>query len=113
MRKLTKSQVKKIRAAYCAGDPVSSICHQYRISQSTTYSILNNQEYHDPEYQPTIRPKEVLLDVGAVEIGRWRSEGSSWCRISRLIEAETGHFVRAERIRCWYRDQSKSWAAAS
>ena len=113
MTKLTRSQAKNIRHAYCEEhSPVSELKKKYKVSQAVIYEVLNNQRFHDPDYQPIMRPRQILRQFGLLEISRLRSEGYSWVDVSRLIETETGQFVRADAIRTWFYDQDDVRAMA-
>ena len=113
MSKITKTQAQEIRRAYCQEHtPVSELKRKYKVSQGVIYEVLNNQRNHDPDYLPVMRPKKILRQVGLLNVSRLRSEGYSWVDISRNIEAETGHFVRADAIRLWFYSQDDVRAMA-
>ena len=99
---MNKSNAEKIRARYAAGNSVAAIAEEFGTSAAVAYSIIKNQSWHDRDYQPPVRPREVLDDVGVFQISQLRSEGKSWDRISRKLEQETGNFVRGETIRDWF-----------
>ena len=99
---MNKSKAKRIRAKYSEGTSVAAIAEEFDASPAVIYSIIKNQSWHDDDYQPPARPKEVLDEVGPYLISQLRAEGKSWDRISRKLERETGNFVRGETIRDWF-----------
>lgn len=102
---MNDEKARRIRKLYANGKSVQEIKEQEGVSPAVAYSVIRNQTWHDPNYQPPARPRDVLEKVGVVEISAMRSEGRSWERISDAIRRQTGSFVKGERIRDWMLNQ--------
>ena len=105
---MNRSKARRIRQLYLDGTTVNLICHQMDLTPSVVYSVIRNQTWFDPAYHPPKRPRQVLEEIGLVEINRQRSEGRSWETISEQILKDTGDFVSGDRIRDWSLNQESS-----
>jgi len=102
---MNKQKAELIRKLYSKGKSVQEIRDAEGVSQAVIYSVIRNQSWYDPNYEPPRRPRDILEDVGLVEINAMRNEGRSWDRISDTIRRETGSFVKGERIRDWFHNK--------
>ena len=98
---MNRAKARRVRELYLDGTTVELICQQMDLSKSVVYSVVRNQTWFDPTYHPPKRPRQVLEDVGLIEISKLRLEGRSWESISESILKETGEFVSGNRIRLW------------
>lgn len=99
---MNRNTAKRVREDYRKKMSVALISEKYGITPSSAYEIISNQRFHDEDYEPPSRPKDVLDSIGLYAISQKRNDGCSWRRISQLIKEDTGKFVSAGSIRRWY-----------